>query len=198
MILRVKSARMKALVPVPSRSGTASNSGAAITVNSGACAASAAASGRTKSWRTNSDVPRVLADHANRHPVCRVRPAVQSCANRSRSLRYSITRSSSASKLLRRKRLVHLAPVHQLVRHRVVHGELVFGTAPGSRPGHGHQRAVGRQCAPSPRSSAVSTSCAAQRLACTSGPAASAFSDSTPRETCHGQDSFRPRKNRRM
>ena len=50
MMRRVKSARMKAVEAVPSRSGTASNPGAAITVNSGTCVARAAASGLTKSW----------------------------------------------------------------------------------------------------------------------------------------------------
>ena len=54
MIVRVKSVMMKVEEVVPSRSGTASNSGAAITVNSGKCPSSSAGRGRKKSCFTNS------------------------------------------------------------------------------------------------------------------------------------------------
>ncbi len=75
MMRRVKSAMMKAPDRVPSRSGTASNSGAAMTVNAGLCSASSAGFGRTKSWRTKSAVPGVFGDHANGQSVGRVSAA---------------------------------------------------------------------------------------------------------------------------
>ena len=53
-ILFVKSVRMNVLDRTPSRSGIASNSGAAMTMNSGACVASSGGSGLMKSCFTKS------------------------------------------------------------------------------------------------------------------------------------------------
>ena len=98
--------------------------------------------GPHKKLVSERSLPGLLGDHPNRQSINRIGPAVEVLDEQVARLEVLHHTLEQRPKVLRRHRLVHLAPMNQLMGRRVVHNELVLGTAPRARPGHGHQRAV--------------------------------------------------------
>ena len=90
-------------------------------------------------------MPGILGDDADGHPVGRVRAAVEVLHEQLALAHMLQNPLQQRVKPHRREGLVHLSPVDQRVSRLVVHGELVFGAAPGARPGDCQQRAIGGQ-----------------------------------------------------
>ena len=130
---------------VPSRSGTASNSGAAITVNSGRMCRQFSSIRAHKELAHKERVPRVLGNHADGQTISRVRAAVKILNKQVARAHVVQNPVKQGVKALGGECLVHFSPMDKAVRDLVVHNEFVFGAAAGSRSGGGHQRAVCRQ-----------------------------------------------------
>jgi len=88
-------------------------------------------------------VPGILGNDADGHPVGGIRTAEEVLDKKLTVAQILQNPLEQGGEVLRGKGLIDAAPIHEVVGDRVVHNELVFGTASGARAGGRHDGAIG-------------------------------------------------------
>jgi hypothetical protein len=129
MMRRVKSVMMKVPEWVPSRPGSASNSGAAIPY-------------ADEQLLHEQGMPGILGNDLNRQPVMRVRPGIQIQDIQVALPHVGHHPGQQGFKPCRIEGLVDLAPIHAVTGDRIANDKFVPRGTSGSCAGQGYQRAI--------------------------------------------------------